>query len=202
MIKYFLFILLFHSSNFSFSQSSFLFEQISLDSIRSLEDSLNSDILGFVNTQVGDDYFSSAKSDYTYTPLCFERTNDSFFPELIIEYFYNEVDSTLLAASYTWSIMNEITNLKTDGHLLEKEKLRKKDYLAKYKSIKIDLIELFGSPDLKLEPKDKKGYFYKLEWIREDIEILLLLKFSEELIELPGNMKIGSYEVRVKVNFL
>lgn len=186
----------------SYSQYDFLLEKQSLGLVRVYEDSIESKSIGFVKTQVGENYFPTAKEKYDYFPLCFIRTNDSFYPELHIEYFYDEIDSTLLATSYDWNIMDYVKNLKTDGDKLDKEKKRKKEYLNKYKSIKQYLVKEFGSPTSVEEKKSKDGYFYRLRWDNESTEILVLLKFSTKLKVLPGNMKIGSFNIRVKVNYM
>lgn len=188
--------------NSGLSQHDFLFENKSLDELRLYETSINSEYLGFVKTQVAKDYFPTAKENHDYYPLCFKRTNDDFFPQLRIEYFYDENDSTLLSTSYDWNIMDYVKNLKTDGHKFEVEKKRKKEYLKKYNFIKQEWINKYGEPTTLEEPKSEDGYFYRLRWKNESIEILVLLKFSTKLKVLPGNMKFGSYDIRVKIDYV
>ncbi|HPM30938.1 MAG TPA: hypothetical protein PLJ60_11450 [Chryseolinea sp.] len=188
--------------NCGFSQQDFLFESRSLDELRAYEKSINSEYLGFVKTQVATDYFPTAKEKYDYYPLCFKRTNDDFFPQLGIEYFYDENDSILLATSYDWNIMNYVKNLKTDGDKFEVEKKRKKQYLKKYNDIKQGLIKKYGEPKTVEETKSGDGYFYRLRWENESNKILVLLKFSTKLKVLPGNMKFGSYDIRVKIDYI
>lgn len=188
--------------NSSYCQNNFLFEKQSLDYLRNYEKSINSKYVGFEKTQVSEDYFPTAKGNHDYYPLCYIRTNDTFFPELHIEYFYNEKDSTLLATSYDWNIMDYVKNLKTDGDKFDVEIKREKEYLNKYESIKKELIDKFGQPQIIEEDKTDEGYFYKLIWKNESTEILVLLKFSKKLKEFPGNMKFGSYNIRVKVDYL
>ena len=185
----------------SICQHHFLFERKSLKEIRILENAFSSKYLGFIETHVSDNYFPSAKANKDYYPLTYIRTNDSFFPSLHVEYFYNDSDSTLLATSYDWNIMDYIKNFKTDGDKLEKEKKRKKEYLEKYNSIKNELITKFGPPILTEEKKDREGYFYKLRWENETQDILLLLKFSTKLKKLPEKIRAGSYNIRVKVDY-
>jgi hypothetical protein len=188
--------------NSGFSQHDFLFEKKSLDELRVYEKSINSEYLGFVKTQVAKDYFPTAKENHDYYPLCFKRTNDDFFPQLRIEYFYDENDSTLLATSYDWNIMDYVKNLKTDGDKFEVEKKRKKEYLKKYNDIKKELINKYGEPSTVEETKSGEGYFYRLRWKNEANEILVLLKFSTKLKVLPGNMKFGSFDIRVKIDYI
>ena len=196
-----IFITLLASSLTAFSQYDFLFERSDLQTIREYEDSIKSKKLRYVKTQVAKDYFPTAKEKHDYYPLSFIRTNDTFFPELHIKYYYSETDSTLLATSYDWNIMDYIDNLKKDGEKFEKEKKRKKEYLAKYNSIKTEITAKYGKPTTIEENNDGSGYFYKLRWKNESNDILVLLKFSKKLKYLPGNMKIGSYNIRVKIEY-
>ena len=185
-----------------YCQYDFLFERKSLDFLRNYEDSIASKNLGLIKTQVSKDYFPTAKEKHDYYPLGFIRTNDSFFPELHIKYYYNENDSTLLASSYDSNIMDYVKNLQTDGDKFETERKRKKEYLNKYKSIKQYLIKELGLPTTVEEVKSEEGYFYRLIWKNESTEILVLLKFSNKLKSLPGNMKFGSYNIRVKADYI
>lgn len=185
-----------------FSQHDFLYEGKSLDELRNYENSIHSEYLGFVKTQVAKDYFPTAEEKHDYYPLCYNRINDEFYPLLRISYYYDEKDSTLLATSYDWDIMRYVKNLKTDGDKLEIEKKRSKEYLKKYNEIKQKLIKEFGEPTTTEETKSGAGYFYRLIWENETNKILVLLKFSKELKVLPGNMKFGSFGIRVKVDYL
>lgn len=185
----------------SFGQYNFLFERKTLPEIRVIEDSLSSKYIGPVKTQVSKDYFPTAESNHDYYPITYIRTIDAFFPELFVKYFYNENDSTLLATSYDWNIMNYVKNLKKDGDKFEIEKKRKKEYLKKYESIKSELIKKYGKPDTVEENKDSQGYFYRLRWNNDENDILVLFQFSTQLKVLPGNMKVGSYNIRVKVDY-
>ncbi len=195
-------LILFFIYNIGFSQHDFLFERKTLDDLRTYENSINSEYLGFLKTQVTKDYFPTAKDKHDYYPLCFKRTNDDFFPQLKIEYYYDEKDSTLLATSYDWNIMDYVKNLKTDGDKFEIEIKRKKEYLKKYSDIKQELINKCGKPTTIEETDSGDGYFYRLRWENESNEILVLLKFSTKLKTLPGNMKIGSYAIRVKIDYI
>lgn len=186
----------------SYAQYDFLFERKSLEDIRKYEESINSEQLGFIKTQVAKNYFPTAKEKHDYYPLCFARINDNFYPQLETSYFYDEIDSTLLATSYDWNIMRYVKNLKTDGDKLEREKEREKDYLTKYNGIKQVLTNTYGEPTIIEEDKSNDGYFYRLRWTNESNEILVIFQFSSKLKELPGNMKVGSFSIRVKVNYL
>lgn len=198
LISLVLFIIIYSST---YSQYDFLFERKSLEEIRKYEDSINSEFLGLVKTQVEKDYFPTAKENHDYYPLCFTRVNDNFFPQLETSYFYDEKDSTLLAASYDWSIMKYVKNLKTDGDKFEVEKKREKEYLTKYYEIKKFLVNSYGEPTKIDENKSDEGYFYRLRWKNELNEILVIFQFSTKLKVFSGNMKFGSYSIRVKVNY-
>lgn len=184
------------------SQHDFLFERKAIDDVRTYEKSINSEYLGFVKIKVAKDYFPTAKEDHDYYPLSYKRINDDFFPQLRVQYYYDENDSTLLATSYDWNIMDYVKNLKTDGDKFEIQKKRKKEYLEKYNLIKQELIAKYGKPKTIEETKSGDGYFYRLRWENESNKILVLLKFSTKLKILPGNMKIGSYDIRVKIDYL
>lgn len=95
----------------SYGQHNFLYERQSLKEIKAYEDSISSKYLGYIKTNVAKDYFPTALANHDYYPLSFIRTNDSFFPELHLEYFYNEIDSTLLSTSYDWNIMDYVKNI-------------------------------------------------------------------------------------------
>ncbi len=188
-------------STAAYSQYDFLLEKKSLNEIRLYEDSLKSIKLGYVKTNVGANYFPTAKEKHDYYPLSFKRTNDGFYPELHVEYYYSESDSSLLATSYDWNIMDYVSNFKTDGDKFEKEKLRKKEYLAKYDEIYKYLVSELGQPQSAAKDKNSSGYFYKIVWEKDKIEVLVLLKFSTQLKYLPDNMIFGSYNIRVKVDY-
>lgn len=184
-----------------FSQYDFLYNKKNLDELRQYEKSINSEYIGFEKTQVAKDYFPTAKEKHDYYPLCYFRTNDNFYPKLKVIYYYDENDSSLLATSYDWNIMSYVKNLKTDGDKFEVEKKRKKEYFEKYNSIKQQLIIKYGEPTSIEENKTSDGYFYRLRWENDSNEILVLFKFSKKLKYLPGNMKFGSYNIRVKINY-
>jgi len=184
-----------------YGQQDFLIARKNLTEIRKYEDSIKSKNLGYIKTQVADEYFPTAKANIDYYPLTYTRTNDSFYPNLQVQYFYNEKDSTLLSTSYDWDIMNYVKNLKTDGSKFDIEIKREKDYLKKYRAIKEQLIENFGKPSSTEENKTNDGLFYRLKWDNESLNILVLLKFSRELKQFPGNMKFGSYAIRVKFDY-
>lgn len=193
-------VVLFLFSGSAFSQYDFLFEPTDLQTIRVYEDSIKSKSLGYFKTKVGKDYFPTAKENHTYYPLAFIRINDAFFPELHVKYYYSEKDSSLLATSYNWNIMDYVDNIKTDGDKFETEKKRKKEYLKKYNSIKSELIAKYGKPTSIEENSDAAGYIYRLEWENEKNDILVLMQFSKKLKHI-GNMKIGSFSIRVKIDY-
>jgi hypothetical protein len=202
MKYYYLISLLFIGfGHLGFAQHNFLFERKTLKETKLIEDSLSSKYIGPVKTQVSKDYFPTAKANHDYYPITYIRTNDSFFPELHVEYFYNESDSTLLATSYDWNIMSYVKNLKTDGDKFEIEIKRKKEYLNKYNTIKSELVKKYGEPTSIEETKNGEGFFYRLRWDNEVNDVLVLLKFSTQLKTLPGNMKLGSYNIRVKIDY-
>lgn len=182
------------------AQHNFNLTNKSLMEFRALEDSLGSEFIGFEKTNVAQDYFPTAQADKEYFPATFKRTNDSFYPYVWVKYYYSE-DSTVLATSYDWNISNYVKNYKTGKSELKKETKRKKEYEAKYNSIKQELIANLGKPTFTDEGKNSKGIFNKLEWENEEIKALLLLKFSNSLMELPGGIAIGSFDIRVKIDY-
>ena len=188
-------------SSCCFGQFDFLFSRKSLSDLRRHEDSIKSKPIGFIQTFVAEGYFPGAKEKKSYYPLNFIRTNDPFYPALHIQYFYNEQDSSLLSASYDWNIMDYVKNIKTDGYKFDIEAKRENEYLSKYASIKAELIKKFGNPNSVQEDKTDAGFFYKLGWDHAGVNILVLLKFSTQVKHLPGGMKIGSYAIRVKVDY-
>lgn len=185
----------------TYSQHNFQYVKKDLDYLKKYEDSLGSKKLGFVKTEVAKDYFPTAKEKTDYFPLSYIRTTDKFYPELYIKYYYSEIDSSLLSSSYDWNIMNYVKNIKTDGKKFEKEKERKREYLAKYNSIKNEIIAKYGEPSSVEEDKNSSGYFYRIKWDNTENEILMLFKFSTKLKYLPGNIIIGSYNIRVKIDY-
>ena len=97
--------------------------------------------------------------------------------------------------------MDYVKNLVTDGEKFEIERKREKEYLNQYRSIKEELLRRFGTPTTSEEKKSDDGYFYSLNWKNESFDILVLLKFSTILKSFPNGMKVGSYNIRVKVNY-
>ncbi len=201
MKKFIPFLISVISCNLSYSQYDFLFEKQEINKIREHEKSINSECLGFIKTKVANDYFPSAKENHDYYPLVYNRKNDSFYPQLETSYFYNENDSTLIASEYNWNVMKYVKNLKTDSDKFEAEIKREKEYLTKYNEIKENIISKYGKPTT-IEENLEGGHFYRLKWKNKDNEILVLLKFSKKLTSLPGNMKIGSYGIRVKIDYI
>jgi hypothetical protein len=189
-------------ATFSYSQYDFLFKKETLSKVKAYEDSLKSKVIGFKKTNVEKGYFPTAKDNYDYYPFCYARTNDGFYPTLNIEYFYNEKDSTLLATSYDWNIMDFVSNIKTEGYKFEGEIKRKKEYLEKYQSIKGYLVSQLGKPSSVEEDQSPNGYFYRLKWKEDKKEVLVIFQFSNRLMNLPNDMKVGSFSIRVKINYL
>ncbi|WP_430813852.1 hypothetical protein [Carboxylicivirga sp. RSCT41] len=184
----------------SFAQTPFLTEKKNIKEVREIENQLQSVFIGFDTTRVQQDYFPGAVKDKDYYPIKFKRTNDDFFPELFVHYYYDENDSSVVCASYDWEIMNYVQNIFTDGHRFETEQKRKKEYLKKYKEVKKDVINSLGEPDKIDESKGDEGYFYKLEWFKEDIDVLILFSFSTKL-KAMGPAKFGSYRIRLKLEY-
>jgi hypothetical protein len=186
----------------SFSQSNYKKKKNNIQQVREFEDNLNSIFIGFDTTKVAKDYFPNAVEGKEYYPIKFKRTNDPFFPELFVQYFYDEKtsDSMVVCASYDWNIMSYVKNLKDDGHHFDTEIKREKDYLQKYNEIKSNVISIFGKPDRINETKNADGYFYKLEWDGKDADVLILFSFSKKL-QSVGKFKFGSYRIRVKIDY-
>ncbi len=186
----------------SISQDKYLFEKKNISEVRKIENEFNSLLLGFEKTNVAENYFPGAIEKKDYFPLTFKRTNDDFFPELQVEFFYeeNDNDSTIICTSYDWEIMKYVKNIFEDSHIFEKEKKREKEYLKKYDEIKSIVIEKIGQPDKIDESKGSEGYFYKLEWFKEEINVLVLFSFSTKLKSI-GDGKIGSYRIRLKIDY-
>ena len=185
-----------------FSQTAFLTEEANIKQIREFENNLNSIFVGFDTTKVAKDYFSGAVENREYYPIKFKRTVDAFFPELFVEYYYDEKssDSIVICASYDWNIMHYVRNLNDDGHHFDKEIKREKEYLQKYKEIKTELTEKFGKPHKVEETKDSNGYFYRLKWENKHLEVLVIFQFSKKHKTI-GKWKVGSYSIRVKFDY-
>jgi hypothetical protein len=186
----------------SFSQTNFLTEKVNIKQIREFENNLNSIFVGFDTTKVAKDYFQGAIEDRYYHPIKFKRTNDDFFPELFVTYYYDEtsLDSMIICASYDWNIMNYVRNLNDDGYHFDNEVKREVEYFQKYTEINEDLIEKFGKPRKVEEAKEANGYFYRLNWDNKKLDILVIFQFSTEHKSI-GNWKVGSYSIRVKFNY-
>ncbi|GHV34969.1 hypothetical protein FACS1894178_3550 [Bacteroidia bacterium] len=186
----------------SFSQTNFLTEKTNIKQVREFENNLNSIFVGFDTTKVAKDYFRGAVENKEYYPIKFKRTNNDFFPELFVEYYYDETssDSTIICASYDWNIMHYVKNLNDDGHHFDTEIKREKEYLQKYKEIKAGLIKEFGKPHKIEESKDANGYFYRLKWENKKIDVLLIFQFSKKH-KTVGKWKVGSYSIRVKFDY-
>jgi len=202
MSRFFLTVTAVAISISSFSQTNFLTEKVNIEQVREFESKLNSVFVGFDTTKVAKDYFRGAVEGREYYPIKFKRTNDTFFPELFVEYYYDEKssDSIIICASYDWNIMHYVKNLNDDGHHFDKEIKREKEYLQKYKDIKADLIKKFGKPHRVEETKESDGYFYRLKWEGKDLDILVLLKFSTKH-KAVGKWKVGSYSIRVMFDY-
>lgn len=186
----------------SFSQTNFLTEKVNINQVREFENNLNSIFVGFDTIKVAKDYFRGAVEDREYYPIKFKRTNDDFFPELFVEYYYDDKssDSIIICASYDWSIMNYVKNLNDDGHHFDTEIKRKKEYLQKYNEVKTDLTKKFGKPHKVEESKDSNGYFYRLKWENKDLDVLVIFQFSTKHKSV-GKWKVGSYSIRVKFDY-
>jgi len=186
----------------SFSQTNFLTKKVNIQQVREFESNLNSIFIGFDTTKVAKDYFSGALADKEYYPIKFKRTNDPFFPELFVTYYYDESspDSIIISVSHDWNIMNYVKNLNDDGHHFYTEIKREKDYLRKYNEVKSNVISIFGKPKRVDETKNKDGHFYKLEWEGKDTDVLILFSFSKKLKPV-GKWKVGSYRIRVKIDY-
>jgi len=186
----------------SFSQTNFLTEEVNIKQIREFENNLNSIFVGFDTTKVAKDYFRGALEDREYYPIKFKRTNNKFFPELFVTYYYDETssDSIIICASYDWNIMNYVRNLNDDGHHFDTEIKREKEYLQMYNEIKEDLIKKYGNPHKVEESKEKSGYFYRLKWENKNLDILVIFQFSTKHKSV-GKWKVGSYSIRVKFDY-
>jgi len=189
-----------------FSQVHFLTERPTMKQVRELENSLNSIFVGIETTRVSENFFPGAVSDRDYYLAEFKRTNDTFFPELFVEYYFNEncPDSTLFSVRHNWDIMNYIENVFDDGHHFKTELQRQDDYLQKYNEIKSQVISLLGNPDKIVEDKNADGHFYRVEWEQENLYALLTLSFSTKLrtLELQrGNAYVGAFNIRFQVNY-
>ncbi|HEX8545427.1 MAG TPA: hypothetical protein VF691_00620 [Cytophagaceae bacterium] len=179
------------------SNDKYLTIRKTISEVRVLEEGLKSELLGFKKMGVSEDFFDGAQKDKDYYPLKFKRNNDTFYPNLNVEYFYTESDSTVNAVVYDWDIMNHVNNLKTDVNKIEEQVSRKKEYEIKYNSVQTELIELLGEPIVNKKEKSQQGYFYHSSWEKGDMLTELRMSFTPKLQQ-AGPFKFGTFRIRLK----
>ncbi len=103
-------------------------------------------------------------SDYNLAqPLRFKRTNTSFHPNPIIEYFFSETDS--LVRGVNVEIDSLLYPPKNTAYFEKEDRLGA--FNEQYDTIRKELIEVFGNPQ-EGEKMILKTYFGKSYWSRED----------------------------------
>jgi len=183
------------------SNAQFILERENIAQVIKYETELHSKNEGFKKMQVSSDFFHGAQEKLDYYPLTFKRTDDTFKPECVIEYYYSSKDSIVNAIVYDWNIMNEVSNLKTDGYKLEQQLGRKDEYIAQYNAVRAQMIKQLGEPS-KTEDilEDKHGFFGKTEWNLADKDVTLTVSFTPRL-QNAGQFKFGTFRVRLKTDW-
>ncbi len=127
-------------------------------------------------------------------PLRFKRTNTSFHPNPIIEYFFSETDSLVRGINVE---IDSLLYLPKNTDYFEKED-RLGAFDEQYNSLRKELVETFGNPQ-ESEKMVLKTYFGSSYWSREDFwetdkfSIRFYLNFSDK-------SKInGVYRVRANI---
>ncbi len=121
-------------------------------------------------------------SDFNLTqPLRFKRTNTSFHPNPIIEYFFSDTDS--LVRGINVEIDSLLHPPKNTAYFEKEDRLG--TFNEQYDTIRKELIEVFGNSQ-EGEKMILKTYFGKSYWSREDFwdtdkfSIRFYLNFSDK----------------------
>jgi hypothetical protein len=196
-MKYISFLILFTISINLSSNAQVLLERKNIEEVRKLETEQHSENKGFKKIQVSSDFFHGAQEKVDYYPLTFKRVIDPFKPVCEIEYYYSSKDSVVNAVVYDWNIMNEVTNLKTDGYKFEQQVTRKEEYIQQYNMLRDQVIKLLGEPS-KTEKINEEGHVVtgETDWNLADKDIRLTLAFSTQL-KVMSPYKLGTFKIRL-----
>jgi len=196
-MKYLYLLILFTIGMNLSARSQLLIERRNIAEVRKYEAENGSENQGFKKMQVGADFFHGAQEKVEYFPLTFKRINDTFKPKCVVEYYYSDKDSIINAIVYDWNIMNEVTNLKTDGYKFDQQTDRKDEYIQQYNSIRDQLIKLFGEPSRTKKIKED-GHLVagETDWYLKNMDLRLTMLFSSQL-QVAGPFKLGSFRVRL-----
>lgn len=179
------------------SHAQFLLQRKNIAEVRKYEAEQNSENRGFNKIRVSSDFFHNAQADVDYYPLTFKRTNDTFKPGCVVEYYYLQKDSLINAIVYDWNIMNEIHNLKVDGYKFDEQISRKDDYIQQYNTIRDQIIKLLGEPSNTENIKEDTHLISaRTEWNLPDKDIKLTLLFTP-VLQTAGSFKFGTFKVRL-----
>lgn len=192
-------ILIFGLLIFSISiQAQFLFEKMDLTKVRIFEDSLKSECNGLLKMNVGAGFFKGAKEKVDYYPLTFSRSNETFFPNCKVEYYYSEKDSVIHTIVSDWDIMRYVTNLNKDQKLIDDQVGRKDDYFNKYEQIKNKVIKLIGSPSKQTDIyTTSTGYYGETIWKTTKQITTLSISFTSTLQVIGNKWRVGTFRIRL-----
>jgi hypothetical protein len=200
-MKYLYLFFLFFLVVSSKSQAQFLLERKNIAEVIKYEAEQHSENKGFKKMKVSNDFFHGALENVDYYPLVIKWSNDTFHPQCEVEYYYSSKDSVINAIVYDWNIMNEVSNLKTDGYKLEQQIGRKDEYIQQYNTVRDQMIKLLGQPSKTQEVKEEsRGFFGKTEWNLPDKDVTLTVSFTPQL-QSVGQFKFGTFRVRLKTDW-
>ena len=170
-----------------FSQTSnFIFDKISIDSIISIEKSLDSyQKLEVYQTFLSEDYYPSKQKYDLAQPIVFIKGEKSFISDCEAEYFFNPNDSIVRVILYTWDYsIEENKTGYVKGKYSEKERLNL--YNDKFDSIFTQIIKIIDTPLHNEAPiikmqKDNKVICNRIyEWSNKIYKITLSLLWVEQ----------------------
>jgi hypothetical protein len=173
-----------------YSQEPINFNPVSLESIKLIEDSINSENKGFY--YFNPYYDENIEDIYEEWPnvfkeaLIYKRFTDDFYPNLHVWYFFDK-DSIVKLVYYHWGFPNP--KIEASDEQLRNQISRSNEYLTKYGDVKDTLISILGKPNQIEVSLNEPSYISKCTiWDFEDKRIILNMTADKIVLEIDNDM--------------
>ena len=173
------------SLSYGQKSSPYLFEKKTLQEVAELERNLNSDSLGFKKRKFSFNAIRGIEAGKTYYPLQYQRTEMSFQPACIVNYFYSEKDSIVIGVYYSWNKKNDIGEYSDVEYVFGEEIKRKEEYLNQYNQVRQELLTMLGNPYRTTDIKEYNNRWQgTTKWQKDGKIITLLFAFTSGLAKI------------------
>jgi hypothetical protein len=182
----------------SFGQNYFLFDQRTVDKIKTIEEQHNSVKQSTKRVFISQDFYPLANQYEVGFPISYLRSKDTLISSCMVEYYFTNSDSKVRLVIYDWDETRKTDRIEDRRKIMKVERQRFKAYNDKYDQLYKIISDRLGNPftDDKLKEiiTDKAAYKERTtKWKNGDLTIV------QKLIFTTTDNELGTFRVRVKI---